>query len=225
MLKGKMYYRNKKIKYSVKMVHMEDDIYIFIKTRLGEFKLFRDELILDEIKYDVTSIKNHEDMEKYEIKRNEFLNKWNSKSSKDIKEITEEFIRNEIDEEKAEYDKNWKVEKLICDFNYKGCYWEGNIPDAPRKIPMPKCKDVKKEENNIKLSDGILYGLECSLGLTLLKESKGKLNLMQCNALANKFINKLDLDNSALMHKGINWYAKEILSRIDFSEIGKIKII
>lgn len=48
--------------------------------------------------------------------------------------------------------------------------------------------------------------------LTLL--SNGKLNVDLARKIAEKSINKIDLNNSALVHKGTNWYAREILSSI-----------
>jgi hypothetical protein len=156
MIKGKMYCNNKNIKYKVVMQkNCFGNLRVVVKTKLGRFALFCDELTLDKLEYNIRIDSSHEEEELFEIKRSEFLNKWNNYTSKQIKNIVEEFIRNEMDKDKLEYDKDWKVRKLICDFNYKGNYYENQIPKAP-KIPMPECKpcrttikfDNVKEINN-----------------------------------------------------------------------------
>ena len=81
MLKGKMYYKNKKIKYKIVMEKLQRDYYISIKTKLGEFKLFNESYTLDEVKYSNPFGEVYY-LKEYEPKRNEFLSKWNKYSSK-----------------------------------------------------------------------------------------------------------------------------------------------
>lgn len=230
MLKGKMYYNNKIIKYKVTMRQDENDIIVVIKTRLGKHSLFPLELILD--KFVFTTIPFKEDIDKSNIKKNEFLQKWNILSSLEIKNIVGEFIKYQIDEDESMNDKDWKTDKLVDDFNYKGCYYENSIPDIPRKILMPECKEPKttnvlynykksNKENNINAIE-IKNSIEVYLSEALLRLSECKLNSIQANSIAREYIDKLNLHNTVSVHKAINWYAKEILNRI---ETDKNKVI
>jgi len=71
---------------------------------------------------------------------------------------------------------------------------------------------------NITLTEGDLDSLEKELSLALARFSLGKLNIKQSEDLARVAIKNVDFSsNSALAHKGINWYAKEIIDVIDFN--------
>lgn len=56
--------------------------------------------------------------------------------------------------------------------------------------------------------------LTSDLASALYKLSDGKLNVDSAQRMAEKSIKNIDLTNSALAHKGTNWYAKEILKVI-----------
>ena len=62
--------------------------------------------------------------------------------------------------------------------------------------------------------------LQESLAKALIKLSYDKLNMKQSKFIASKAIEKIDFKNSALMHKGVNWYAKQILNSIDIAAIN-----
>ena len=73
----------------------------------------------------------------------------------------------------------------------------------------------------ITITDKDLDSLEKDLSLALVKFSDGKLNIKQSKILAKVAIKNIDFSlNSALAHKGINWYAKEILDIVDFDKIA-----
>lgn len=59
-----------------------------------------------------------------------------------------------------------------------------------------------------------LNSIEDDLSLALVKFSHGKLDINQSRDLARVAIKKLDFSNSALAHKGVNWFAKEIIDSI-----------
>ncbi|WP_297416830.1 hypothetical protein [Clostridium sp.] len=54
--------------------------------------------------------------------------------------------------------------------------------------------------------------LKDQLKNALVEFSYGKLNENRAEQIADKAMNKFDYSNSALNHKGMNWYAKEILN-------------
>lgn len=54
------------------------------------------------------------------------------------------------------------------------------------------------------------------LTYTLVKFSDGKLSYNKAEYIANETLKNADFTNSTLAHKGINWYAKEILKKIDY---------
>lgn len=61
--------------------------------------------------------------------------------------------------------------------------------------------------------------MEKELTQALSKRSGGKLSLTQSNNIAHSAIANIDFNNSALMHKGVNWIAKQIIDIIDFEEM------
>ena len=50
--------------------------------------------------------------------------------------------------------------------------------------------------------------------------SKGKIEKILANNVATRIVNNIDLNNSAVMHKGVEWIAKEIIDSIDFEKIN-----
>ncbi|WP_286908970.1 hypothetical protein [Clostridium sp. UBA1652] len=72
----------------------------------------------------------------------------------------------------------------------------------------------------ITITNKDLETLKNELSETLFKLSFGKLNYTQANNIANTAIDNIDFENSALVHKGVNWYAKQILEVIDFEKIA-----
>lgn len=54
--------------------------------------------------------------------------------------------------------------------------------------------------------------LKEQLKVALVEFSYGQLNENKAKQIADKAMNKFDYSNSALNHKGMNWYAKEILN-------------
>lgn len=53
----------------------------------------------------------------------------------------------------------------------------------------------------------------------LMKFSNNKLSDIQAKKIAQIAIGNIDFNNSALAHKGLNWYAREIVDTIDFEAI------
>lgn len=74
----------------------------------------------------------------------------------------------------------------------------------------------------ITLTDKDITSLEKDLSSALIRFSEGRLNDSQSKSLASKAISKIDFSNSALAHKGLNWYAKEIINIIDFESLATI---
>lgn len=204
MLKGKLYYKNKNIKYKVVIEENEGDLHIIIKTKLGKISFITNELILDKLINRDSTFGNKLNIKEYSVRRKEFFAKWNNMSSEGIKIIVDEFIKSEIDKDIKDFNENWKTSKFVGDFNNRGSYYEP-IPKCP-KIPMPECKSIRES-------------LAKSLSKALVDLSEGKLNIKQAEVLSEKVIGDLDLNNNALMHKGITWYAKEILSSIEIKDI------
>ena len=171
MLKGKLYYDNKNIKYCVKMEDCGYDYYISIKTKLGKFSLFTYNLILDIVSYK-NPFNDDNYVKEYEVKRLEFLNKWDKMSNSDIVKLVEKFIKKEIDKDnldnKIETTLNGHMENFNTRSYYVNKFLEEidnfkSIPKAPRKIPMPECK----EHSDIKLIKAKLDYIESILDIML----------------------------------------------------------
>lgn len=56
-----------------------------------------------------------------------------------------------------------------------------------------------------------LNNLKSDLITALQEFSEGKLSYEVAEKVATKSMNSFDINNSSLVHKGTNWYAKEIL--------------
>ncbi|MCM3633981.1 MULTISPECIES: hypothetical protein [Paenibacillus] len=54
------------------------------------------------------------------------------------------------------------------------------------------------------------------LSNALIKFSQEKLSPVLANKVATLAVENVDFTNSALAHKGINWYAKDLLKRINY---------
>ena len=72
----------------------------------------------------------------------------------------------------------------------------------------------------ITITNKVLKYLENDLSEALIKFSSGKLNSNEANKIACSTIKNIDFENSALAHKGVNWYARQIIDIIDFTKIA-----
>ncbi len=59
-----------------------------------------------------------------------------------------------------------------------------------------------------------VYTVESELANALFRLSLGKLTYEQAEEKAKKTAHKFDMSNEVLAHKGINWYAKELLKKM-----------
>lgn len=64
-----------------------------------------------------------------------------------------------------------------------------------------------------------LNAMKIELTKSLIELSKGKIEKMLANNIATKIVDNIDLNNSAVMHKGIEWIAKETIESIDFNKL------
>ncbi|MCX2811415.1 MULTISPECIES: hypothetical protein [Bacillus] len=64
------------------------------------------------------------------------------------------------------------------------------------------------------MSTVTLNNLKDELTEQLVILSKGRINDDIAKLIANKSVNSLDFENSALAHKGVNWYAKELIKSV-----------
>lgn len=71
--------------------------------------------------------------------------------------------------------------------------------------------------NTMTMNTMTMNSLKKDLAEALIILSKGKLKVDIAEKIASKSVNNVDLGNSALVHKGTNWYAKEILKQIKFA--------
>ncbi len=62
--------------------------------------------------------------------------------------------------------------------------------------------------------------LRSDLSDAIFNFSFGKLNKLQADNLATNAVEGIDLKNSALAHKGVNWFAKKIISMVDFDSVN-----
>lgn len=56
--------------------------------------------------------------------------------------------------------------------------------------------------------------LSNELSEALLKFSSNKISVSMADKIADVALKNIDFSNSALSHKGINWYAKDLLKRM-----------
>lgn len=59
-----------------------------------------------------------------------------------------------------------------------------------------------------------VYTVESELANALILFSSGKLTVGQARQKAKEIAPNYDMDNEMLAHKGINWYAKQILKKM-----------
>lgn len=64
------------------------------------------------------------------------------------------------------------------------------------------------------------FYLQRDLSTALVNLSNGRLNKNQADNLAEGAIKNLDFKNSALAHKGVNWFARKIINVIDFEALA-----
>ncbi len=62
------------------------------------------------------------------------------------------------------------------------------------------------------------YSLENELSNALYKFSYGRLTVKQAEMRAAEVMKNFDATNKGLAHKGINWYAKQIVGRMRLGE-------
>lgn len=65
-----------------------------------------------------------------------------------------------------------------------------------------------------------ILSIQREFAVALVKFSKGSLSVDVAESLSERVISKLDFNNSALAHKGVNWFAKDLLSKIDIKSIA-----
>lgn len=56
------------------------------------------------------------------------------------------------------------------------------------------------------------YTLENELAIALFKFSYGRLSVTEAKETAKKVLPNYDTSNEMLMHKGLDWYAKQLLA-------------
>ena len=67
----------------------------------------------------------------------------------------------------------------------------------------------------IKVTKNDLLSLTSELSKAIMKLTQKKISEDKANQIASVAINNIDFNNSVLAHKGINWYAKEILDMME----------
>jgi len=77
------------------------------------------------------------------------------------------------------------------------------------EITMDDIRRILGEKYRIK--DVETHTVESELAMALFRLSFGKFTYEQAEEIAKEYAPKFDLENEALAHKGINWYAKELL--------------
>jgi hypothetical protein len=81
------------------------------------------------------------------------------------------------------------------------------------KMLIEKHKDIyEKLEDEPTLSWSVRKSLKEQLKYALIEISYGQVSEDEAEEIAEKSIDKFDFSNSALNHKGMNWYAKAILN-------------
>lgn len=65
------------------------------------------------------------------------------------------------------------------------------------------------------ITESDLKLIENQLTKSLVVESDGKLTEFQAERLSRSLIKNVDFSNSTLAHKGLNWFAKEILNKLE----------
>lgn len=70
---------------------------------------------------------------------------------------------------------------------------------------------LQKKNNNIKKKK---YTIESELAHALLRFSYGRLTVDEAKKKAKIAAKNWDSTNEALIHKGLNWYAKQLISKL-----------
>lgn len=71
----------------------------------------------------------------------------------------------------------------------------------------------------IKAKKQNILSIQRELAIALVRFSNGELSVGKAENLSKKVVSKLDFNNSALAHKGVNWCAKDLLSKIDVNAL------
>lgn len=71
----------------------------------------------------------------------------------------------------------------------------------------------------MKVTENDKISLAKELSKKLLNLSCGRLTEEQSDYIAKSAIDNIDFENSALVHKGLTWYAENIIDMIDFERI------
>lgn len=70
--------------------------------------------------------------------------------------------------------------------------------------------------NKVEITKNDLSSLINELSGALIRFTQERISEDQAQKIADIAINSIDFNNSALTHKGINWYAREIIDTLDF---------
>lgn len=63
--------------------------------------------------------------------------------------------------------------------------------------------------------------LQRNLKDALIRFSMNRLNVEQANLLSASLLETTDFNDKILSHKGINWFAKEVIDSIDFDKLTR----
>lgn len=70
--------------------------------------------------------------------------------------------------------------------------------------------------NKVEVTKNDLSSLINELSGALIRFTQEGISQEQAQKIAYIAINSIDFNNSALTHKGVNWYAREIIDTLDF---------
>lgn len=118
-------------------------------------------------------------------------------------------------QEEVSYNKNenhWLLVLKGLNYDWQSDTWDEmhtNIEYCPY-CGYKLNKNITKEDKK---------SLSGQLSEKLLELSSGRLNNDISDQIAQRAINNIDFDNSALTHKGLNWYAENIINMIDFRKL------
>ena len=68
------------------------------------------------------------------------------------------------------------------------------------------------------------YSIQDELAKALYKFSYGRLTVTQAEMRAEEVMKNIDATNEGLSHKGINWYAKQIIGRMQSVNTSELNI-
>lgn len=73
----------------------------------------------------------------------------------------------------------------------------------------------------IKVNDKDRIVLARDLAGAIVKMSKGSVSTKNAELVSERVVKKLNFENSAIAHKGVNWFAKELINNYDLSSISE----